>query len=211
MILELGIGVGLLTAAGWLYRRQRERDDAEARAAIGNGGNGGDGEGGDAGEPEPNAEGTTEREGPGLHVGDVLLYADDELWLAGRVDIDDDGVLVSLFPTPGATRASYVAQLDREGQDVALLHPTDALPAGRVADVIELDGRTLRMRRRGKARLPRHGESLPTLPGSADERIEFIYAADAGGRVLIVLETETRLALFGEQVPRRMLDLLPGG
>ena len=42
----------------------------------------------------------------GLRVGDVLLYADTELWLAGMVELWEEDLVARLFPTPGALRSA---------------------------------------------------------------------------------------------------------
>src|SRR5690348_2253876 len=50
-----------------------------------------------------------EPSGPrGLRVGDVLLYADTELWLAGMIELDEEGLACRVFPTPGGLRSSWV-------------------------------------------------------------------------------------------------------
>src|SRR5690606_34620999 len=90
---------------------------------------------------EPKDEGSTEPAGPrGLRVGDVLLYAETELWLAGMIELDEEGFVLRLFPTPGGLRAEWLAQLDEEGTDLATLAPTDEVPAGAVPESLPIGG-----------------------------------------------------------------------
>lgn len=145
----------------------------------------------------------------GLKVGDVLLYADTELWLAGMLELDEEGFVARLFPCPGARCAEWVVQLDEVGEDLATLSPTEDVPTGRVPESLPIDGRRLSLETRGHAAVRAEGEHLPR----SNDRAAFTILSDAGGRVLIVLDFEKapRLALVGDRVSKHMVDLLPGG
>lgn len=192
MIVELLVGAGLVLAGAAAARAILRRREAEAPA-----------EGGEH-------EGSPEPAGPrGLRVGDVLLYADTELWLAGMIELDEEGFVLRLFPTPGGLRAEWLAQLDEQGTDLAALSTTDEVPAGAVPESLPIGGRRLSLERRGQAVVRTDGEHLPRTSKTA----RYCILSDAGGRVLVVLDFEKapRLALVGDRVPRHMIDLLPGG
>jgi hypothetical protein len=142
-------------------------------------------------------------------VSDVLLYADTELWLAGCLELEDGAEVLRLFVTPGAKRSSYVAQLDREGEELATLDPTDGVSAGRVPDELSREGARLRLRKRGRVGVRSEGEALPAHTGQAD----YVLLGDPSGRLLLVIDFVGggRLALSGEIVPRGMLDVLASG
>lgn len=195
MIVELIVGAGLVlagAAAARVFFLRREDEEREDTSGAGDGGNG------------------PVREGPrGLRVGDVLLYADTELWLAGMLELDEEGFVARLFPTPGGLRAEWVVQLDEEATDLAMLCATDEVPAGAVPESLPIGGRRLTLERRGSAVVRVEGEHLPRTGGKA----RYALLSDVGGRVLLVLDFERapRLALTGERVERHMIDLLPGG
>lgn len=195
MILELALVAGVATGVALWKRQQSRKAQAPARLAK-------DSDAAQKAEAKP-----TRR--AGLNVSDVILYADTELWLAGCIDLDDGADVLRLFATPGAKRASYVAQLDREGEDVATLSPAAKVPAGRVPDELSVDGARLRLRKRGRAAVHTEGESLPAHTPQAD----YVVLGDPSGRLLLVIDFVggERLALSGERVPRGMLDVLPGG
>ncbi len=192
MIVELLVGAGLVlagAAAARVVLRRREPDREE---------------------PPATEDETPEPTGPrGLRVGDVLLYAETELWLAGMLELDEEGFVARLFPTPGGVRAEWVAQLDEPAADLATLSPTDEVPAGPVPESLPIGGRRLTLERRGDAVVSSDGEHLPRTSGKA----RYCLLSDAGGRVLVVLDFEKapRLALVGDRVARHMIDLLPGG
>ena len=190
MIIELGLAVSAGVAL-WAYRRRRQSKRAP----------GADAKQGPKAGPEPKAA-----RRPGLHVSDVILYADTELWLAGCIDLDDGADVLRLFATPGAKRASYVAQLDRAGEDLATLSPATKVSAGRVPDELTLDGARLRLRKRGRVSVRAEGESLPPHTAQAD----YVVLGDPSGRLLLVIDFVggERLALAGERVPLGMLDVL---
>ena len=196
MILELGVGMGAVALTAYVLRKVRGRMEAEVAA--------GDEEGGHDAPPGP------ERRGPrGLRIGDVLLYADSELWLAACVELDEEGFVMKLFQTPGGgDRAEWVVQLDEEARDLALARSTDEVPAGRVPAELPVDGFRLSLRRRGHATVRTSGEGLPPLT----EKAEYIELGGPGGRGLLVLDFQggERLTLSIERLGRELFDLLPG-
>lgn len=146
----------------------------------------------------------------GLRVGDVLLHIGDELWLAGAIELDEEGTPLVLFRTPGSARATWIAQLDDDARELALLAESSEIPEGTVPDRLPIAGRLLSLRRRGRARVTTRGEHVPALPASA----RFTILADAGGRTAIVVDFEgtgTRIALVGDRVEPALIDVLPGG
>lgn len=216
MILELLIGAGIALAGAAAARVVVRRRAAKAE--------------GDDGPPEDDApkadakrggkkedakrkeakRATPAPAGPrGLRVGDVLLYADTELWLAGRIGLDEEGFVANLFPCPGAERADYVAQLDPEANELATLRDTDEVPDGPVPESLPIDGRRVQLESRGVAEVRTEGEHLPRTT----ERASYAILSDVGGRILIVVDfvKGKRLALVGDRVSRHMVDLLPGG
>jgi hypothetical protein len=144
----------------------------------------------------------------GLRVGDVLLHVGDELWLAGLVELDEEGTRIRLFRVPASPRASWVAQLDDEARELALLSESPDIPDGSVPDRLPLGGRLLSLRKRGRAKARGDGESIPAIGAAA----RFTILGDAGGRIVIVVDFEgaPRLALVGDRVERALVDVLPG-
>lgn len=210
MIVELIVGAGLVVAgaaaARVLLRRQElvEQEEAEAEKKKKK-----------EAEKANGAKGKKEKLPPldagprGLRVGDVLLYADTELWLAGMLQLDEEGFVLRLFPTPGGLRAEWVAQLDEEARDLATLEATDEVPAGTVPEELPIGGRRLTLERRGHADVRSEGEHLPRT----NDRGRYVVLSDAGGRVLVVVDFDKapRIALAGDRVAKHMVDLLPGG
>lgn len=153
-----------------------------------------------------------ERDAPepskGLRVGDVLLHVGDELWLAGAVELDEEGARLVLFSVPESARATWVLQLDEDGLELVLMRETTEIPEGSVPDRLPLGGRLLSLRKRGRARTRASGEA-PSIGAQA----RYTILADAGGRTAIVVEFEgaPRIALVGDRVERALIDVLPGG
>ena len=145
----------------------------------------------------------------GLEVGDVLLHIGDELWLAGRLELDEEGTPLILFRAPESPRAGWVAQLDGDARELALLVESTEVPEGQVPDRLPLGGRILSLHRRGSARVRAEGEHLPAHA----PRARFTILADAGGRLAVVVDFEgaPRLTLVGDRVERALIDVLPGG
>lgn len=213
MIVELLIGVGLVAAGAAAARvvvRRRDAIEDERRDAQ---------KGDDEDEVEDDEDEAPRRGRPkkkergagprGLRVGDVILYADTELWLAGCIELDEEGFVARLFPAPGSERAEWVAQLDEVGNDVAALSATDEVPAGSIPTSLPIGGRRLELEKRGSAEIRTEGEHLPRTT----ERASYTILSGVGGRVLVVVDFEKadRLALVGDRVAKHMLDLLPGG
>ncbi|GAB4203005.1 MAG: hypothetical protein OHK0013_16780 [Sandaracinaceae bacterium] len=152
--------------------------------------------------------------GPGLHPGDVLSGLGQELVLEAGSELDDGGFVLRVLEVV-STRPRHIVQLDVEGEVLVLAEPTTDVPAGRVADVMEVGGRVLGLVRRGHAvarpvradRPPARWPSGAALSGG----VEIVVLADRAGRSLIVLDAgPERLALRGDRLDRRQLDLLPG-
>lgn len=207
MIVELIVGAGLVVAGAaaarvLMQRRELvEEDEAEVDEKDAKK---------DEGEPKREKKKRRPLDGPrGLRVGDVLLYADTELWLAGMLQLDEEGFALRLFPTPGGLRAEWVAQLDEEARDLATLEATDEVPAGAVPEALPIGGRRLTLERRGHADVRSKGEHLPRTT----DRGRYVILSDAGGRVAVVVDFEKapRIALVGDRVAKHMVDLLPGG
>ena len=160
--------------------------------------------------PAPEENKPQGRQGPrGLRRGDVVLYADSEFWLGGVLELMQEGEFVArLFSSPGTERASWVLQLDAAGNDVALLNPTDAVPAGRVPAELPIGGIRHQLEQRGKAMLQASGDGVPSATIG-----EFVVLGGTAGRLIFVLDCEgkhPRIALAGERMPKEMLELLPG-
>ena len=191
MIVEILIGAGIIAAgaaAARVITRRRAANAERARTPEA---------------PEP-------PRGPrGLRVGDVLLYADSELWLAGCVELDEEGLVARLFPTPGSPRAEFVVQLDPDARDLVVARACDEVPDGPVPESLPIGGRRLALERRGHAAARSEGEHLPRTT----ERASYTILSDVGGRVLVVADfvKGRRLALVGDRVSEHMIDLLPGG
>lgn len=145
----------------------------------------------------------------GLRVGDVLLYADTELWLAGEMHLDEEGFALSLFITPGGVRASHVVMLDAEGRDVAFVSETDEVPDGAIPTELPVGGLRLSLWRRGQAAVRTEGEHLPLV----SERATYAILRGPGGRLLVIVDHAggDRIALLGERVTPEFYDVLPGG
>ncbi len=193
MIVELLLGAGLVLAGAASARVFVRRRDAEEDRRD-----------------EPPGAPAAVKEGPrGLRVGDVLLYADTELWLAGMIALNEEGFVARLFPTPGGLSSEWLAQLDEQAKDLATLRPTDEVPAGVLPESLPIGGRRLSLERRGAATIGTEGEHLPRTNPEA----RYTILSDAGGRVLVVLDfaKAPRLALVGDRISRAMIDLLPGG
>ena len=195
----MGLGLGAVAMAAYALRKLRNRLDPLP-------------------DPDSAKDSATEREvgssqpaGPrGLQVGDVLLYADSELWLAGKIELDEEGFVLRLFRTPGAGRCDWVVQLDAEARDLAMAQDTlEEVPDGRVPESLPIGGFRLSLRRRGQAQIVTQGDSLPPVT----ERCEYVELGGPGGRGLLVLDFRGggRIALVMERMGRELFDLLPGG
>ena len=186
LIIEIAVGAAATAAAAYILRRIRNR-----RA------------------PPPQPEGPPKPKGPrGLCVGDVLLYASDELWLSAMIELREEGEFVArLFKTPGSEHADWVVQLDPEAKDLALLKDTDVLPAGRVPAELRVQGILHHLLKRGTATLRAEGEALRVAASG-----EFTILSGTAGRVLVFVDGsgDKRIAGAGERVPAEMLDFLPG-
>ncbi len=206
MILELIVGAGLIAAgaaaARIVVRRRAAGDEAADREDDGRSRR--KGRGGERRNEPP------EDSGPrGLRVGDVLLYADSELWLAGCMELDEEGFVARIFACPGGGCAEFVIQFDDQAIDLATASVTDEVPDGPVPEALPIGGRRLELEARGSAIVSTRGEDLPRT----SKRARYTILSGVGGRVLMVLDfaKAPRLALVGDRVGRHMVDLLPGG
>lgn len=201
-MIELAIGAGLVTAGVLLARAvRRRRDDADLVPGP---------------DPRPDRSWDDDTSGSerSLGVGDVLLYATDELWLAGAIELDEEELVCRLYRTPGGARSAtaadvtWVVQLDGLSRELAIMSETETVPSGRVPDELPVGGLRLSLRRRGQASVRTVGEHLPPVR----PRAEYTILAGTGGRTLVVLDFHggDRLALVGERVGWEMLDVLPG-
>jgi hypothetical protein len=216
VIIELLVGATVVAIGAIALRRMSGRHDA-ARGAEGEDAGARGAPATDAGRDRAKAAPMGKEEPPairpasprGLRVGDVLLYADTEIWLAGEVHLDEEGFALSLFPTPGASRSTFVVQLDEHAREIAFLGATTEVPGGAIPTELPVSGMRFALRRRGHAVVRTVGEHLPLVT----ERCEYVVLGAAGGRALVVVDFRTgnRIALVGEIVPKEMYDLLPGG
>ena len=198
MIFEFFVSAGVAAAAAYALRTIR--DQHEARGIEGRGDEA-------PTTPEPRAVVPI---GPrGYRAGDVLLFGMDELWLAGTIELREEGDFVArLFRAPGGIHP-WVVQLDAEGREVLLGEETE-LGAGRVPDELPFEGLRVSLRRRGSAQVETRGEHLPPPRPSADFAI-LRGQASAGAIVVVDFRGGDRLAIRGHVVDRVSLELLPGG
>ncbi|MCC7541029.1 MAG: hypothetical protein IT379_32725 [Deltaproteobacteria bacterium] len=190
MIVEAVVVAAVIAGGGFLARTfWKRRGVARDRKSA-------------AGKPE-------ERESVGgLSLGDVVLYLGDELWLAGAVELDEEGFVMKVFKCPGGREATHVVQLDRDAREVMLAREATGVAEGALPSELRTAGSSFTMRRRGSARLHSRGERVL---GSATQG-RYTWFTAAGGKVLVVIDPDggTRLSLVGDSVPREMIELLPG-
>ena len=193
MIAEIAIGAAIVASVSFAFRTLNAAK-REQRAP----------EDGDEKPKKP------KRTGPrGLRVGDVLLYADTELWLSGVFELDEEGLVARVFKAPGNAVADWVVQLDEEAEDIAIGKETDEVPDGRVPSELPIRGMRLSLRRRADAIVTKEGDNLPPISESA----EVVLMGGAGGRTLLVIDFKGsgRISLDLERIGREMIELLPGG
>ena len=142
-----------------------------------------------------------------LEVGDVLLYLDESLWLAGVLELDEGADPLRLFTTPESQRASWVCDVVGE-RGLLFLRESSDLPDGPMPERLPLEGRILRLAQRGRGVVRARGEHLP----ESRDRASYTLLADVGGRVALVVDFEDgpRLALVGDRIERRLVERLPG-
>jgi hypothetical protein len=146
----------------------------------------------------------------GLKDGDVLLVVGEELALGSTLEIDEAGLVLRGLRTIGRASASWVLHLDPDAQDIVLANETAELGEGRVPDALLIGGRTLTLKRRGRGRVRASGPDVPAADGKS---AAYVVLAERGGKVAIAIDVDglPRIALVGELVDRRTVDLLPGG
>ena len=192
VFLELAVGASLVAAATYALRAMRRGPPVPA--------------------PIPEEDEEIVRGPRGLRLGDVLLYADSELWLAGAVELQEEGLVVRAFRTPGAKRCTWLLQLNEDATKLATANPTDDVPAGRVPSELPMGGFRLRLKRKGRATIQTAAEPGQQLPPTSEEA-DFSILEGPGGRLLLVIDFEgqPRLALLAQRAAREMFELLPGG
>ncbi len=190
MIIELAAGAALLAAASALTRFAWARQARNAR------------------ERAPEQPATPPPRGLGLFPGDVVVVVGEEHVLERAAELDEGGLVLRVFEVI-ASPLRYLVQLDLEGESLLLARPSAAISDGRVADVVEHDGRSLSLIRRGQALARAVGPGSEAL---LNGRVGYVVLGDRAGRRLVVLEPEgqPRLVLLGDLIDRRMVDLLPG-
>jgi hypothetical protein len=184
-MIELAIGIGVVAVATIAAVRSRNRLPPPPVMPA----------------PDPLEDGR-------LGVGDVLLYLDSELWLAGCVSLHESGPVLRLFPTPEDPRAEFVMELPRPLRRWVVLRRTTAVEPGAVPERLHVDGLPLALERRGLARVYTTGEHLP----KTTDRAEFTVHRGPGGQYAVVLDFlgAGRLALAGEELRPELVDRLPG-
>jgi hypothetical protein len=177
--------------AGWLARLRRQRP-ADGKSELGR------------------ALALGKKSPRGLKDGDVLLVVGEELALGSTLEIDEAGFALRGLRTIGRASASWVVHLDADAREIVLANETLELGEGRVADVLMLEGRTLTLRTRGRGRVRAAG---PDVPAASGKGAAYVVLTERGGKVAIAIDIDglPRIALVGELVDRRTVDLLPGG
>ncbi len=195
MILEVMIAVAAISAAGGtasLIARIRRGRGSDAPSELGR---------------ALDASRTSPR---GLKDGDVLLVVGEELALGSTLEIDEAGFVLRGLRTIGRASASWVVHLDPDAKEIVLASETLELGEGRVADSLLMGGRTLALKARGRGRVRAVGPDVPAAHGKS---AAYVVLGERGGRFAIVIDIDghPRIALAGELVDRRTVDLLPGG
>lgn len=145
----------------------------------------------------------------GLRERDVVTHGREEVLLEGGMELEESGIVVRAFRALGIARVEWVLQLDADARDVVFGRACVEVPAGAIPEALVIDGRTVRVRRRGVAAV------RPTGRGPASfTRTTFAILDERGGRVLVVLDPQPsgeRIAIVGERLDSRTFDVLPGG
>lgn len=145
----------------------------------------------------------------GLVSGDVLMIPGEELVLGGSLALDEGGFVLRAFSLVGAAQDRWLVQLDPDARDLVLAATSDAIPEGPVPAELPLQGRTLRLEKRGTARVAAQGEGAPAIDGKL---APFVILGERGGRVVVVIDAPgARVALLGERLDPRVVDRLGGG
>lgn len=196
MILELAIGLAVVTAAGGVGTLWRLR--ASSRA------------------PEPKATHPAfvePRRGPrGLRTGDVLTAPGLELALSSMIELDEAGLVLRAFRTI-EHEERWVVQLDAHGKRIAVGARTTDVPDGSIPEALPIGGRMLRLERRGTAKARTEGELAPRVLDEAvlEGTVRYAILSERAGRVAIVIDGRERLALRLDVLDIRSVDVLQGG
>lgn len=189
LLVASAIAAGLTGAGvGYGVMRLRARSRARAQAA-----------------PAPSPPARTRS--AGLSPGDVVAYEGED-WVLERGSELVDGAFLRVFEALSA-EPRYVLQLDAEAERLVLARPYAELPEGRVADLVTVGVRSLELVARGAAEARDVAEALGLVSG----RCAFTILADRAGRTLVVIEPASgaRLALLGDRLDPRRVDVLLGG
>jgi hypothetical protein len=145
----------------------------------------------------------------GLRERDVVTYGREEVLLEAGLELEESGLVVRAFRALGIARVEWVLQLDVDARDVVFGRACAEVPAGAIPEALIVDGRTVRVRRRGTAKVRATGSSQAPF-----DRVVFAVLDERGGRVLVVIDpqpTGERIAIVGERLDTRTFDVLPGG
>lgn len=193
MIIEWAVGVALAGASGWVVRRalRGRREDAPESAAASHE------------SPSPSSSGAS------LGIGDVLLWEDQELWLAGEFSLMDAELDLRLFRAPDGNTERWVVWSSLRPEDVCVLRRSGTIPDGQVPSSLPLGGREHRLSRRGRGELRSAGEDLP--PGFVGAASYALLDAAGGGSAILILDGPSgeRLGLSGKRIPLDRIDRLP--
>lgn len=154
--------------------------------------------------PGPSQHGA--KETGALGVGDVLLHYGEEYWLSGCLSLNDGRFVLNLFSVPGAGAPRFLAQLDRAGEDLAILESV-SLPSGPMPKEVRREGIVYRLHRAGTAAVSKEGDA----PVSSD-KAEFAIYRTHQEKLLLAFDFENgdRLSVLGSRFHRDTCEVLPG-
>lgn len=150
----------------------------------------------------------------GLGIGDVLLYADTEFWLAGGIELKSGRSGLRVFHCPGSSRGEWIIQQGRGTKALVLADSFEDFPAGRVPSEYPVKGLPLKLKDRGEVELRCEGE----FPGGTPEKAEFTLLSGTGGKTLLVVSFQgggdyrgaQRIVLLGDPLEEGLFELLGG-
>lgn len=150
----------------------------------------------------------------GLGVGDVLLYADTEFWLAGGIELKHGRSGLRVFHCPGSTRGEWLIQQGRGVSALVLAQRFEGFPEGRVPSEYPVKGLSLKLKERGSATVRSDGD----FPGGVPEQADYTVLRGSGGKVLLVLDVAEsdgyrgpgRIVLLGDPLEEGLFELLGG-
>jgi hypothetical protein len=140
----------------------------------------------------------------GLQVDDVLLYMNEELWLAGVVRIRDESFQLSLFRT--SVEGEWVVELDLGRRLLVRGRSCVDVPDGAVPSALPVGGRIFQQYRHGSGRAETAGLYVPLVEPAG----RFWLLSAAGGHHLVVADSgAARIAVTGEELHPGLVDRLP--